>query len=104
MQVERSLTLALERGEVSVGERLAVRVRDGLGRPIDGAIVEAGSGSKRRRTDEAGYCEFTFHAPGFWKLTARKPSTDRVAYEPTTALVRAVPGASLDWRPRTAQR
>ncbi|AEH37980.1 carboxypeptidase-like regulatory domain-containing protein [Halopiger xanaduensis] len=104
MQVERSLALELERREVAVGTPLAVRVRDVGGRPIEGAVVEAGSGAKRKRTDAHGRCEFTFHAPGYWKLIARKAGTDRVAYDPATALVRAVPTSTVTRGPRIASR
>ncbi|RKD97042.1 carboxypeptidase regulatory-like domain-containing protein [Halopiger aswanensis] len=104
MQVERSLALEVARHEIAVGTPLVVRVRDVSGRPIEGAVVEAGSGAKRKRTDVRGRCEFTFHAPGFWKLVARKADTDRVAYDPATALVRAVPASTVGRGPRIASR
>lgn len=91
MQIERSLILGVDRREVSVGETITVRVRDRSNRPIEDAIVEAGS--KRRRTDSHGRCTLTIHSPGFWKLTARKRPTERVAYKPANVLVRAVPGS-----------
>lgn len=96
MRIERPLVLEISRHEVPVGRPITVRVRDGGNRPIEGAIVEAGT--KRERTDERGRCEITFHSPGFWKLHAAKSPTDRVAYAPASSLVRAVP------RSRTGQR
>lgn len=104
MKVERSLALELERHEVAIGTPLAVRVRDAGNRPIEGAVVEAGSGAKRKRTDGKGRCEFTFRAPGFWKLAARKADSDRVTYEPATALVRAVSDTSAEHGPRVTPR
>ncbi|MDQ2052308.1 carboxypeptidase regulatory-like domain-containing protein [Natronolimnohabitans sp. A-GB9] len=89
MQVERPLVLEVSRKEVLVGRPIVVRVRDSGNRPIEGAIVEAGS--KRRRTDERGRCEITFHSPGFWRIVAAKSPTERVTYEPDVALIRALP-------------
>jgi len=94
MQIERPLVLEISRHEVPVGQPITIRVRDNGNRPIEGAVVEAGS--KRKRTDERGRCEITFHSPGFWKLLAAKSPTDRVRYEPATSLVRAVPRSSTD--------
>ena len=89
MQIERPLVLEVSRHEVAVGRPIVVRVRDNGNRPIEGAIVEAGS--KRKRTDDRGRCEIAFHSPGFWKLEAIKSPTERVRYESATNLVRAVP-------------
>ncbi|WP_121743000.1 carboxypeptidase regulatory-like domain-containing protein [Natronorubrum halophilum] len=97
MRVKRPLILELSRHEVPVGQPVTVRARDKGNRPIEGAIVEAGS--KRKRTDERGLCEITFHAPGFWRLVARKSPTDRVAYKPASTLVRAVPRPSTSRSP-----
>ena len=98
MRVERPLVLELSRHEVPVGRPIAVRVRDNGNRPIEGAVIEAGS--KRERTDARGRCEITFHSPGFWKLVARKSSTERVSYKPAVSLVRAMPRSSTGRRPR----
>ncbi|OVE86358.1 carboxypeptidase-like regulatory domain-containing protein [Natronolimnobius baerhuensis] len=89
MRVKRTLVLDLERRDVSVGDTITVRVRDTTNRPIEGARIEAGSG--RHWTDSTGRCQLKFTTPGFQKLVARKAATDRVRYEPATALVRALP-------------
>ena len=89
MRVTRQLVLEVERREVPVGESITVRVHDGTNRPIEDATVEAGS--QRYRTDSRGICKLTLQSPGFWRLTARKPPTDRTAYRMATGLVRAVP-------------
>lgn len=99
MRIERPLVLELERREVLVGDTVAVRVRDLGNRPVEGALVKAGS--TRERTDSRGRCEITFRSPGFRKIVAAKESTKRVSYEPTTDLVRALPRSSTA---RPAQR
>ncbi|WP_436343662.1 carboxypeptidase-like regulatory domain-containing protein [Natronorubrum sp. FCH18a] len=98
MKVERPLVLEISRHEIPVGRPITVRVRDSGNRPIEGAVVEAGS--KRERTDASGRCEITFRSPGFWKLVARKSPTERVSYEPAVSLVRAMPRSSTGRRPR----
>ena len=98
MQIERQLVLEISRHEVPVGRPIAIRVRNEANRPIEGAVVEAGS--KRTRTDERGRCEITFHSPGFWKLVAAKSPTDRVRYRSTASLIRAMPRSSTSRRPR----
>lgn len=100
MRVERPLVLEISRHEVPVGRPVAVRVRDNGNRPIEGAVIEAGS--KRERTDARGRCEITFHSPGFWKLVAVKSPTDRVEFEPASTLVRAMPRSSTSRRSRRA--
>ncbi|AGB33625.1 hypothetical protein C488_18750 [Natrinema pellirubrum DSM 15624] len=92
MQVTRRLRVDLERHEVPVGTEFTVRVRDDRRRPVEGAFVEARR--KSARTDERGLCRLRLDAPGFWKLVAAKSPTDRVAYEPGSALVRVVSTAS----------
>ncbi|MEY7852255.1 carboxypeptidase regulatory-like domain-containing protein [Natrarchaeobius sp. A-rgal3] len=89
MRIERSLVLEVVPREVAVGEPITVRVRDRTNRPIEGAVVDVGT--RRERTDSDGRCEITVRSPGFWKVVAQKMPTDRVAYEPATTLVRAVP-------------
>ena len=101
MQVERPLVLEISRREMPVGRPIIVRVRDKGNRPIEGAVVEAGS--KRKRTDERGRCEITFHSPGFWKIVAAKAPTERVRYESTSTLVRAMPRSTLS-RPARRSR
>ncbi|WP_049921109.1 carboxypeptidase-like regulatory domain-containing protein [Halopiger djelfimassiliensis] len=98
MIVSRQLVLELERSTVAVGDGIGVRVRDETNRPIENAVVEAGT--KRTRTDESGRCRLTLNAPGFWKLIAVKEPTERTEYEPATALVRAVPGTTDSRRVR----
>ncbi|APX96038.1 hypothetical protein [Natronorubrum daqingense] len=91
MNVNRSLVLEVNRYEVPVGEPVVVRVTSS-NRPVEGAIVEAGS--KRVRTDAGGWCEVTFHSPGFWKIIAAKSPTDTTAYKPVSTLVRTLPRTS----------
>ncbi|MXV64407.1 carboxypeptidase regulatory-like domain-containing protein [Natronorubrum sp. JWXQ-INN-674] len=98
MRIERQLVLEISRHEVPVGRPVSVRVRDRGNRPIQGAVVEAGS--KRKRTDAQGRCELTFRSPGFWKVVATKPSTERVTYDPTADLVRALPRSRTEHSPR----
>ncbi|QSW98863.1 carboxypeptidase regulatory-like domain-containing protein [Haloterrigena alkaliphila] len=98
MRITRQLVLEISRHEVPVGRAITLRVRDEGNNPIEGAIVEAGT--KRTRTDSNGRCEITFYSPGFWKLVAAKSPTDRVAYESTSSLVRAVPRSTTARRPR----
>lgn len=93
MRVSRTLVIEVSRREVSVGEPITVRVRDKSNRPVEGAAVTVGS--KRTRTNARGLCELTIESPGFWKLTARKSPTERVAYRPTARLLRAVPRAPI---------
>ncbi|ELY65561.1 hypothetical protein [Natrinema versiforme] len=92
MQTTRQLRLAVEQREIAVGTEITVRVRDNRRRPVEGAIVS--TETKSVRTDERGLCRLQFHSPGFWKLVAAKSPTDRVAYEPASALVRVVPNAA----------
>ena len=96
MRTTRSLVLDVETDEVLVGEPITVRVRDRLHTPVEGATVA--SRHKYARTDETGRCQLTFHAPGFWSLTATKASEGELTYRPTAALVRVIT------RPAMAQR
>ena len=98
MQVERPLVLELSRHEMPVGRPITLRVRDRGNRPIEGALIKAGT--KRKRTDERGRCELAFHSPGFWKVVVAKSPTDRVRYQSTATLVRAMPRSSTSRRPR----
>lgn len=101
MRVKRQLVLGIGRREFPVGRPVTVRVRDESNRPVEGATVEVGT--QRTRTDERGLCEITLRSPGFWKLVARKPPTDRVAYESTTGLVRALPRSTVAGSTRRAE-
>lgn len=92
MKVARKLEIAVGRREIAVGTAITVRVRDSRGYPVEGALVT--TETKSVRTDERGLCRLRLHAPGFWKLVAAKSPTDRVAYEPTSTLVRVVPNAA----------
>lgn len=92
MRVTRQLRIGLERSEVAVGTEFAVRVRDNRRQPVEGAVVT--TETKSVRTDERGLCRLQFDSPGFWKLTAAKSPSDRVAYKPASALVRVVPNAA----------
>ncbi|WP_049924938.1 carboxypeptidase-like regulatory domain-containing protein [Halopiger goleimassiliensis] len=94
MKVQRQLVLELERHEVSVGRSIVLRVRDEARRPIEDARVSAGT--RETRTDSRGLCELQFKSPGFWRIVASKPPTDRVSYESTSSLVRAVPRQEID--------
>lgn len=98
MQVSRRLVLEISTREVNVGEPMTVRVRDQSSRSIEGATVVAGS--KHQRTDARGLCTITFHTPGFRKIVARKAPTERVSYESTTRLVRALPRSATRQAPR----
>ncbi|TYT60895.1 carboxypeptidase regulatory-like domain-containing protein [Natrialba swarupiae] len=89
MRIERSLVLEGVPREVPVDTPITVCVRDRANRPVEGAIVDLGT--RRVRTNARGRCEITVRSPGFWKIVAEKAPTDRVVYEPATALVRAVP-------------
>ncbi|RQG96980.1 carboxypeptidase regulatory-like domain-containing protein [Natrarchaeobius chitinivorans] len=102
MRVERPLVLEIDRREPRVGKEITVRVRDRSNRPVEDAIVEAGS--KRVRTDHRGRCTLTLRTPGFWKILATKPPTGRVAYEPATALIRVVPGRAASRSGRRINR
>ena len=100
MQIERSLVLEISRHEVPVGRPITLRVRDRGNRPIEDALVE--TGSKRKRTDDHGLCEITFHSPGFWKIVAEKSPTERVRYGQASTLVRAMPRSTTARPPRRA--
>ncbi|MFC7231614.1 carboxypeptidase regulatory-like domain-containing protein [Saliphagus sp. GCM10025308] len=79
--------------EILVGEPVTVRVRDHWKRPVEGVTIR----TSRRilgRTDDTGRCRIELAAPGFWKLLVVKSPDERFAYEPLTALVRVLPGAS----------
>ncbi|QLG49764.1 carboxypeptidase regulatory-like domain-containing protein [Natrinema halophilum] len=89
MHVTRRLRIAVERREVAVGAPITIRVRDTRRRPVEGALVT--TGIKSVRTDERGLCKLRFDSPGFWKLVAAKSASDRVEYEPASALIRVVP-------------
>ncbi|MBZ6495040.1 carboxypeptidase regulatory-like domain-containing protein [Natrinema longum] len=92
MQITRQLRIDVGRREVDVGTEITVRVRDDRRQPVEGAIVS--TETKSTRTDERGLCNLQFGSPGFWKLTAAKSPTDRVAYKPASRLVRVVPNAA----------
>ncbi|WP_226004835.1 carboxypeptidase-like regulatory domain-containing protein [Natrinema salinisoli] len=89
MKVTRQLRLEVERREVAVRTPITVRVRDHRRQPVEGALVT--TETKSVRTDGRGLCRLQFDSPGFWKLTARKGPSERVAYEPASTLVRVVP-------------
>jgi len=93
MKVTRQLVLEVERREIPVGTPIQVRVRETSNRPIEGAMVELGS--KRHKTDERGLCTIRIQSPGFWKVTASAPATDRLEYRPVTMLIRARPRSAL---------
>ncbi|MDS0476155.1 carboxypeptidase regulatory-like domain-containing protein [Natrinema sp. 1APR25-10V2] len=92
MQHTRRLRIAVKPRETAVGETITVRVRDDRRQPVEGAVV--GTGTKTARTDERGLCRFEFDSPGFWKLVAARSPSERVAYEPASALVRVVSSPS----------
>ncbi|QLK24580.1 carboxypeptidase regulatory-like domain-containing protein [Natrinema zhouii] len=92
MRVTRKLRIDLERREVAVGTEITVRVRDNRRYPVEGAVVS--TETKSVRTDERGLCRLRFDSPGFWKLTAAKSPSERVAYKRASALVRVVPNAA----------
>ncbi|WP_265109446.1 carboxypeptidase-like regulatory domain-containing protein [Halosolutus halophilus] len=103
MHVSRQLRLEVERRELAAGTPITIRVRDSQGRPIENALVD--TETKSARTDSRGLCQLRFDSPGFWKLTAAKAPTDRVAYNPVSTLVRVVPNeASLRPRRRIGTR
>lgn len=84
--------LALEAAdEAVVGEPVTFRVRD-WNKPVEGARVV--SHTETAVTDRTGRCRLTFHAPGFWTVTAVKPADGDTVYEPATALVRAITEAA----------
>lgn len=83
--------------EAVVGDPVTFRARD-WNRPLQGVRVV--SHTDTAVTDETGRCQLTFRAPGFWKVTAFKPGDKYVAYEPATALVRAIIPASSGRIPR----
>ncbi|THE64798.1 carboxypeptidase regulatory-like domain-containing protein [Salinadaptatus halalkaliphilus] len=89
MRVERQLVLEVERHELPVGRPVTVRVRDRSGRPVEDATVAVGS--TRERTDARGYCTISLRSPGFWKIVASKPSTDRHSYRSISGLLRVLP-------------
>jgi hypothetical protein len=96
MRTTRTLVLEVETDEVLVDEPVTVRVRDRLHNPVEGATV-----ATRRKyvtTDKTGRCQLSFHAPGFWSLTATKAAEGELTYKPGAALVRAIT------RPAMAQR
>ncbi|WP_222915478.1 carboxypeptidase-like regulatory domain-containing protein [Natrinema sp. SYSU A 869] len=92
MRVTRQLRIDVERRELAAGTTITVRVRDNRRQAIEGAIVT--TEAKSARTDERGLCRLRFDSPGFWKLTAAKSPSERVAYKPASALVRVVPNAA----------
>ncbi|WP_226482210.1 DUF4198 domain-containing protein [Natrinema amylolyticum] len=92
MRVTRKLRIDVERRELAAGTAITVRVRDNRRQPVEGAVVT--TETKSARTDERGLCRLRFDSPGFWKLTAAKSPSERVAYEPASALVRVVPNAT----------
>ncbi|AFO55707.1 MULTISPECIES: hypothetical protein [unclassified Natrinema] len=77
---------------IDIGTEMTVRVRDDRRQPVEGAVVS--TETKSTRTDDHGLCTLQFGAPGFWKLTAAKSPTNRVAYTPASTLVRVVPNAA----------
>ncbi|WP_247003520.1 DUF4198 domain-containing protein [Halosolutus gelatinilyticus] len=103
MQVTRQLRIDVGRREIPSGGTVTVRVRDNRRRPVENALVE--TETKLARTDARGLCRLRFDSPGFWKLTAAKSPTDRVAYDPVSTLVRVVPTeAALRPRRRMGSR
>lgn len=89
MRITRRLRIAVDRKEGAVGTPIIVRVRDDRRRPVAGAFVT--TETKSVRTDDRGLCRLRLDAPGFWKIVAAKSGTDRVTYEPASALVRVLP-------------
>lgn len=102
MKTVRPLVLDLDRDDVPVGEPLAVRVRDGRGKPVADALVA--SARSEARTGPDGRCRLTFRAPGFRRVVAAKEPGEHVAYEPTSALVRAVTGPTRRLAGRSGAR
>jgi|AntDeeMetagen681_2_1112603.scaffolds.fasta_scaffold00436_7 hypothetical protein len=103
MRVTRQLRIGLERREVAVGTEITVRIRDNRRHAVEGAVVSIDT--KSVRTDERGLCRLGFDSPGFWKLTAAKSPSERVAYKPASALVRVVPNAAAlrPYRPASSR-
>ncbi|RQG95700.1 carboxypeptidase regulatory-like domain-containing protein [Natrarchaeobius oligotrophus] len=99
MRTERTLVLDVSRHDAPVGTSIAIRVRDRSNRSVEGATVAIGT--QRKRTDARGRCEFTVRSPGFWKVSAIKPPSDRISYRPATKLLRVLPRPKPS-RPRLA--
>ncbi|OIB56463.1 hypothetical protein [Natrialba sp. SSL1] len=102
MATSRQLTVDLADTEAIIGRPLTIRVRDSSCRPVEGAIVSTATGSKTARTNADGYCQLTFHSPGFWQLFVTRESDERHTYRPTTTVVRAITAGAATQRTRRA--
>ncbi len=88
MRIERSLVLEGVPREVPVDTPITVCVRDRANRPVEGRSSTSEPDGFGRTLADGVRSRF---APRFLEDRRGKAPTDRVVYEPATALVRAVP-------------